>query len=78
MAVGDFFFTPWVLLLITKECHDKFFIDFNFFDGKFSWNILITKVLSYRDIRASEMEYTTLTRWTWLNVKMSIYPIYHG
>ena len=56
MAVGDFFFTPWVLLLITKECHDKFFIDFNFFDGKFSWNILITKVLSYRNIRASEME----------------------
>ena len=56
MAVGDFFFTPWVLLLITKECHDKFFIDFNFFDGKFSRNILITKVLSYMNIRASEME----------------------
>ena len=35
MAAGDFFFTPWVLLLITRECHDKFFVDFNFFDGKF-------------------------------------------
>ena len=36
MAAGEFFFTPWVLLLITKECHDKFFLDFNFFDGMFS------------------------------------------
>lgn len=34
MAVEGYFFTPLVLLIIPKECHDEFFIKFNFFHGK--------------------------------------------
>ena len=33
MAIGEFFFTPLVLLIVPKYCHDEFFINFNFFHG---------------------------------------------
>ena len=36
MANGtlEFFFTPYVLMLIPRRCHDEFFVSFNFLDGK--------------------------------------------
>ena len=33
MAVGEFFFTPLVLFIVPKYCHDEFFVNFNFFHG---------------------------------------------
>ena len=36
MAVGEFFFTPLVLFIVPKYCHDEFFVNFNFFHGKLS------------------------------------------
>ena len=36
MAIGEFFFTPLVLLIVPKYCHDEFFINFNFFHGMLS------------------------------------------
>lgn len=33
MAVGEFFFTPLVLYIVPKYCHDEFFVNLNFFHG---------------------------------------------
>ena len=33
MAVGEFFFTPLVLFIVPKYCHDEFFVNLNFFHG---------------------------------------------
>ena len=30
----DFFFTPYALMLIPRRCHDEFFVNMNFLDGK--------------------------------------------
>ena len=54
MATADFFFTPWVLLLITRECHDKFFIELNFFDVP-CLKLLISKGLGYGVVVGSAM-----------------------
>ncbi|XP_028400567.1 mannose-P-dolichol utilization defect 1 protein homolog [Dendronephthya gigantea] len=54
MAAGDFFFTPWVLLLITRECHDKFFLDYNFFDVP-CLKLVISKGLGYGVVVGSAM-----------------------
>ena len=42
MAVGEFFFTPLVLFIVPKYCHDEFFINLNFFDGML--NTILTAV----------------------------------
>ncbi|XP_046852413.1 mannose-P-dolichol utilization defect 1 protein homolog [Xenia sp. Carnegie-2017] len=54
MAAGDFFFTPWVLLIITRECHDKFFFDFDFFDVP-CLKLVISKGLGYGVVVGSAM-----------------------
>ena len=36
MAAGEFFFTPLVLFIIPKYCHDEFFINLNFFHSKYT------------------------------------------
>jgi len=41
-----YFFTPLVLLLIPEDCHDEFFVKFNFFDVP-CLKILISKGLGY-------------------------------
>ena len=40
-----YFFTPLVLLLIPEECHDEFFVDFNFFHGKRNLGLFIIRCL---------------------------------
>lgn len=35
MAVGEFFFTPFILYIVPKYCHDEFFVSLNFLHGMF-------------------------------------------
>lgn len=46
MAVGEFFFTPLVLFVVPKYCHDEFFINFNFFHVP-CLKIALSKTLGY-------------------------------
>lgn len=46
MAVGDFFFTPLVLFIVPKHCHDEFFVNFNFFHVA-CLKIALSKCLGY-------------------------------
>ncbi|KAL9965803.1 hypothetical protein ACROYT_G029650 [Oculina patagonica] len=46
MAVGEFFFTPLVLFIVPKYCHDEFFLNFNFFHVA-CLKIAVSKVLGY-------------------------------
>lgn len=46
MAVEGYFFTPLVLLILNKECHDEFFIKFNFFHAP-CLKLAISKALGY-------------------------------
>ncbi|XP_020614751.1 mannose-P-dolichol utilization defect 1 protein-like isoform X1 [Orbicella faveolata] len=46
MAVGEFFFTPLVLYIIPKYCHDEFFVDLNFFHVV-CLKIALSKLLGY-------------------------------
>lgn len=54
MAVGEFFFTPLVLLLVPKYCHDEFFIKFNFFDVP-CLKIALSKTLGYGIVAGSSI-----------------------
>ncbi|XP_027045324.1 mannose-P-dolichol utilization defect 1 protein-like [Pocillopora damicornis] len=54
MAVGEFFFTPLVLLIVPKYCHDEFFINFNFFHAA-CLKIAISKCLGYGIVVGSAM-----------------------
>ncbi|XP_027045389.1 mannose-P-dolichol utilization defect 1 protein-like [Pocillopora damicornis] len=46
MAVGEFFFTPLVLFIVPKYCHDEFFVNFNFFHVA-CLKIALSKCLGY-------------------------------
>ncbi|XP_031561197.1 mannose-P-dolichol utilization defect 1 protein-like [Actinia tenebrosa] len=54
MAVEGYFFTPLVLLIIPKECHDEFFIKFNFFHAA-CFKLALSKVLGYGIVIGSSM-----------------------
>ncbi|XP_068686582.1 mannose-P-dolichol utilization defect 1 protein-like [Montipora foliosa] len=54
MAVGEFFFTPLVLLIVPKSCHDEFFIHLNFLDVP-CLKIAISKTLGYGIVVGSAM-----------------------
>lgn len=54
MAVGEFFFTPLVLFIVPKYCHDEFFINFNFFHAA-CLKIAISKCLGYGIVVGSAM-----------------------
>lgn len=54
MAVGEFFFTPLVLLIVPKYCHDEFFINLNFFDVP-CLKIALSKTLGYGIVVGSAM-----------------------
>lgn len=55
MAVGgDFFFTPLVLLIVPKYCHDEFFIHLNFFDVP-CLKMALSKTLGYGIVAGSAM-----------------------
>jgi len=54
MAVGEFFFTPLVLLIVPKYCHDEFFINLNFFHVP-CLKIAISKCLGYGIVVGSAM-----------------------
>ncbi|KAL9965797.1 hypothetical protein ACROYT_G029651 [Oculina patagonica] len=46
MAVGEFFFTPLVLFIVPKYCHDEFFVNMNFFHVA-CLKIALSKCLGY-------------------------------
>ncbi|KAK3737399.1 hypothetical protein QZH41_019944 [Actinostola sp. cb2023] len=46
MAADGFFFTPLVLLILPKECHDEFFVKFNFFHAA-CLKLAVSKALGY-------------------------------
>lgn len=46
MAGEGFFFSPLVLLILPKECHDEFFVKFNFFHGNSRLYVAIADCLT--------------------------------
>jgi len=46
MAVGEFFFTPFILYIVPKYCHDEFFVSLNFLHVA-CLKIALSKCLGY-------------------------------
>ncbi|XP_020614752.1 mannose-P-dolichol utilization defect 1 protein-like isoform X2 [Orbicella faveolata] len=63
MAVGEFFFTPLVLYIIPKYCHDEFFVDLNFFHAKLPQIIKVLRASSVEGLSLLSFitELTTMT-----------------
>ncbi|KXJ09280.1 Mannose-P-dolichol utilization defect 1 protein [Exaiptasia diaphana] len=56
MAAEGYFFTPLVLLILPKKCHDEFFVKFNFFHAQ-CLKLAISKALGYGIVVGSSITY---------------------